>query len=65
MALAYYKRLSAAIGPEKITNFTSESAVTDYVKQNGYSKRSDIPLMGPAIGEYCITLSITLRVNTC
>jgi hypothetical protein len=57
-ALAYYKRLSAAIGPERITNFTSESAVIDYLKQDGYSKKSDIPLMGPAIGEYCVALRL-------
>jgi hypothetical protein len=50
-ALSYYKRLSAQIGPEKIVNFTSEAAVIDYVKQNGYSKNSAIALMGPAIGE--------------
>jgi hypothetical protein len=65
MALAYYKRLSAAVGPEKITNFTSESAVTDYVKQNGYSKRSDIPLMGPAIGEHLAALALCCVVHVC
>ena len=50
-ALAFYAYLAPVVGAERISQFASDKALEQYVKQKGYSRTAGISLIGPAVGQ--------------